>query len=588
VPDGLPACPVDPSKAVSAPGSCNPKAAVPAPAASPVAPATPAPLFVPAASVTPTLTLESSFTALTGGRAIALHAKSSLSVSGTPYAIEIFDVTTGAAVGACTETAECVVSFSAKSGVHSFVAYVASPTSTVPTIGVRATSNQVVVRFLGVSLAATQPTVVSPGGAVTFIATATEEVSKVGYRIEMHDAASGATLTFCSRGTTCSMSLVEPTGGVHKLVATLAPLSPADQSGSSDINAKSAAVAGTWLAVKLSASAVSPSGGGTTTLTAAANADLSQTPYSLYLFDQSGTQVGSACNAASCTATSPVATGAVQSFIAVIARTPAAGAPRGALTSVLNKVPVSMAGLDVQAASTPVKPSRTLWGVDSCKRITEDPTGASGLLPQVTGILGAPDFWGRYLPNTGNCPGLNSAEITAAHDHHVGILPIYNDYDCSAVNSNPTGAAYAAAAIGWLQNDLIPRGTVIAIDIEPEGAACPGAANVDSGFIQGWYDVLKAAGYVPAYYGNTAPGSAFANAWCATVQARPEIAANSYLWSFEPSLIGGFSKHNSPAFAPYSTNCPGHYAAWQYMLSAGGNPDVDQDEASSELPLWYP
>ncbi len=590
VPDGFPACPVDPSKAVSAPGSCAAPAAVPSPTASPTPSVSPVPAqpFVPAASVTPTLTLEGSSSAITGGNAMALRAKSSLNVSGTPFAIEIFDMTTGGAVAACTESAECVVSFSAKSGLHSFVAYVASPTPNVPTSGIVATSNRVDVHFLGVSLAATEPTVVAPGSAVTFTATATEEVSNVGYRIEMHDAASGATLTFCSRGTTCSMSLVEPSGGVHKLVATLAPLSPADQSGSSDINAKSVAVAGTWLAVKLSASAISPSGGGTTTLTAAANADLSKTPYSLYMFDQSGTQVGSACNAAICTATSPVATGSVQSFIAVIARTPAAGAPRGSLTSVVNKVPVSMAGLDVQVASTPVKPSRTLWGVDSCKRITDDPSGASGLLPQVTGILGAPDFWGRYLPNTGNCPGLNPAEITAAHDRHIGILPIYNDYDCSAVSGNATGAAYATAAIGWLQNDLIPQGTVIAIDIEPEGAACPGAANVDSGFIQGWYDGLMNAGYVPAFYGNTSPNSAFANAWCATVQQRPEIADNSYLWSFEPSLVGSFSKATAPAFGSYSTTCAGHYAAWQYVLSAGGNPDVDQDEAGSDLPLWYP
>jgi hypothetical protein len=29
-------------------------------------------------------------------------------------------------------------------------------------------------------------------------------------------------------------------------------------------------------------------------------------------------------------------------------------------------------------------------------------------------------------------------------------------------------------------------------------------------------------------------------------------------------------------------------ASWQYMLSAGGRPDVDSDEAISNLPLWFP
>ncbi len=203
-------------------------------------------------------------------------------------------------------------------------------------------------------------------------------------------------------------------------------------------------------------------------------------------------------------------------------------------------------------------------------------------------ILGPPDFWGRYLPNTANCPGLNGAEIAAAHNQHFAILPIYNDYDCSAVSGYQAGSTYAAQAIVWLRSDLIPPGTGIAIDIEPPGDWCPGAANVDTGFIQGWYDGITAGGYAPAYYGNTSPGSEFANAWCATTRARPEIATNSYLWSFEPSLSGNFSKRTAPAFGSYSTGCPGHYMTWQYVLSAGGTPDVDQDEASSSFPFWYP
>ena len=43
-----------------------------------------------------------------------------------------------------------------------------------------------------------------------------------------------------------------------------------------------------------------------------------------------------------------------------------------------------------------------------------------------------------------------------------------------------------------------------------------------------------------------------------------------------------------PAFSPFSTQCPGRYGAWQFQLSPGQDQDVDQDEASSDLPLWYP
>lgn len=588
VPDGLLACPSDPAKAITAPGSCRTAVpTVPAPLSPPVS-ASPAggPQHLPEMSAPePALTLTSSSSALNAGNAIQLTANSTLDVSGTPYAIEIFDVTTQSLVAACAHADQCVVSFSAKSGTHQFIAFVASPTTVLPTIGVRLTSNKVDVSFLGVSLQVKDPAIVAPGSPVTFVANATQDVGVTGFAIELHDATTGERLTYCSRGTTCSMSLVEPAGGVHRIIATLGPSTPQVRDANPDVRAASSAVSATWLALQGNASVH----GGVVTLSAIANADLSQTPYSIYFFDQSGKQqLGDSCNAMSCTASAPAAPGGKATYSAVIARLPNVGVAKSPLSSVLHRVPTSLDKLNVLATSSPIKPVHMLWGVDSCKALTDDPSGNSGVLPQVTSVLGTPDFWGRYLPNTGNCGGLNAAEIAAAHSRHMGILPIYNDYDCSAVSGNGTGAAYAAAAIGWLHNDLIPQGTVIAIDIEPAGPDCPGAANVDTGFIQGWYDVLVKAGYVPAYYGNTSPGSDFANAWCATTQQRPDIPANSFLWSFEPSLTASYGKGNMPAFNPYSTHCPGHYAAWQFQLSPGQDGDVDQDEASSDLPLWYP
>jgi hypothetical protein len=136
--------------------------------------------------------------------------------------------------------------------------------------------------------------------------------------------------------------------------------------------------------------------------------------------------------------------------------------------------------------------------------------------------------------------------------------------------------------------DRIPLGTGIAIDIEPPGDACPGAANVDVGFITAWYDGITEAGYAPVYYGNTTAGREFGSAWCAAVVQRPEIAANSFLWSFEPDLLGGFTRSTAPVFAPDDSGCAGHYDAWQYRISDGSKPDVDHDEATDQLPIWYP
>jgi len=85
----------------------------------------------------------------------------------------------------------------------------------------------------------------------------------------------------------------------------------------------------------------------------------------------------------------------------------------------------------------------------------------------------------------------------------------------------------------------LPLGRGIAIDIEPSGDACPGAANLDSGLIHGWFDGIVEAGFAQIYYGSGLASSEFATQWCVTVAALPYIGERSYLWSFQPSLLGG-------------------------------------------------
>ena len=137
-------------------------------------------------------------------------------------------------------------------------------------------------------------------------------------------------------------------------------------------------------------------------------------------------------------------------------------------------------------------------------------------------------------------------------------------------------------------SDGIPTGTGLAVDIEPPGAACPGASYVDPAFLLGWHDGITQAHYAPVYYGDATPGSAFQSSWCAVVAAHPDFAFNSYLWSFEPSLLGTYWKGNAPGYSPNLIGCGGFQFAWQFSLSSGSNPDVDEDEALSRLPLWYP
>ena len=576
LPAGATACPIDAGKPdLLVPGTCSDPAPDPKAAAARRKPDNPA------------LTLTADKKVLAAGSTTLLQAESNMSMTGTPWAIEIFDMTGRVLVGACAQSAVCSVAYTGATGKRTFVAFVMSPGQKVPDGHAAASSNAVETRWLGVQVAVSNPSIVVPGKAITFTASASEDVGKIGYRIELRDATTNQRLTFCGQGTTCSTSVVEPHAAARSVLAQLVAQSPATHATSTSVSPTSGSVTGTWMGVSLASSTTAGMFGGPVSLSATANADLTNTPWSIYIQNEAGQLIGQPCNAGKCSASINVGAHDASRYRAVIGGLVPDSPPAGPLGPVQKTNLPAKTHLDLGASSPLVRPQRLLWGVDSCKSLSSDPAG-TGLLGQVAASLGAPGFWGRYLPNTPNCPGLNRAEIAAAHNRHMAILPIYNDYDCSAVNSDATGAAYGMAAVQWAWNDLIPRGTAIAIDIEPPGDGCPGAGNVDKLFIEGWYDSVSRAGYVPAYYGNTSVGSAFADAWCGAMAERPEIAPNSYLWSFEPSLIAAHDLGSAPTYSPYYSNCPGHYTVWQYSLSDGSDPDVDVDEATTDFPFWWP
>ena len=533
---------------------------------------------VPVATLRPTppsprleLNVGSAF--LRAGDAAVLTATASASMTGTNSAIEIFDTTTRSLAGACTQSSQCIVAYAAISGLHTFAAFIARPGADLPAAGAGPASNEVNVTWLGISLTS-DSTVVAPGKPVTFTATSTFDVAKAGRVIVIYDNTIKQQLTYCSRGTTCSTSVTVSRGGVHQIIGWI-PGQP---------DATSQSITATWLGASLSGTSTYPQSGGTVHLTATANTDLTNTPWSLGIYDQHGLLVGQACKTGNtCGADITLTSADTPYFSAVIGELPSA-ATTSTLGQVLDKVSGPTALVNIQARSDEIQPTRILWGVDSCKSFTTSPTGADGLLPQVIGRLGAPDFWGRYLTNT-VCPAISAAEVAAAAHFHMGILPIYNDYDCSNVIGYDTGKGYAAAATSAAAGLGIPQGRGVAIDIEPPGDACPGAAGVDAGFIQGWYDGVAGAGYVPVYYGNGTGGSEFGSAWCGAVAAQPAVGTFSYLWSFEPSLLGSYNRAGAPAYAPNQTGCGGLTAAWQYRIDDG---DVDHDEALSSLPLWFP
>jgi glycoside hydrolase-like protein len=523
------------------------------------------------------LALKVSSAGIRSGQKVVLTATATLNVAGTNAAIEIVDQTQNTVIGACANGSQCSVAYATQGGSRNFAAYILPPTANPPSgNSYLVASNQVKVDWLGVTLSS-DTGAVAPGHWITLTAKSTIDVAHSGHVLEIYDYTASKTLTYCSQGTTCSTSISMPNSAAHLIVGYI--------SGRPD--ALSAPVAATWLSVSLVASTVIQSND-TVSLSASTNADLSKTPWSLGIYDRNGTLVSPLCKTGyTCSGASPAGN---SPYTAVIGSPAPLGLAQGILKRVTKSTP-DQAITNVQVRSASVEPARIIWGVDSCKAMTTDGTSVNGLYADVSYHIGAPGFWGRYLTDT-VCPGISSAEVAIAHRLRVGILPIYNDYSCSAVSGYDTGRSYASAATAAASNLGIPAGRAIAIDIEPPGDACPGAANVDAGFVQGWYDGVTAAHYAPAYYGNGTAGSEFASAWCAAVSptvGRPEIAAASYLWSFEPSLISAGGKGSPPAFSPYQSGCGGNVVAWQYMLgSQSPNPDIDMDEALTSLPLWFP
>ena len=599
LPGGQDACPARPGDAgPHTPASCN-NTLLPTPQSSvPVArggsaftqrtvtPSIPS-WTLAAAGSQPRVRLESNVTALKAGENAVLTATASLTMTGTRSAIEIFDQTTATLVGACMQASQCLVAYAANSGVHTFAAYVTPPVANQPTENV-VTSNSVTVSWFSVSLAAASASMVGPGKPVTIIATATADVSNSGYELGLYDQSSGARLTYCTHGMTCGTTLKKEQAGTRSIVAFVS--SASETSPPPAIQAQSAPIAVTWLGITLDASTTHPLRGNTVFMRATANVDVTNTPWSIGIYDENGELVGDACKSgSSCTARVSLPTGSTPWFTAVIgAARPIVDQGSSALVRLVRTVQTHASLLNIQVRSKPVQSTRLLWGVDSCRPFTADAHAAHGLYPIVTHFWGSPDFWGRYLTRTYNCPGISPAEIAAAASKKMGILPIYNNYDCSAVRSYATGLRYASEASAAATSLGIPAGTVLAIDIEPYGDQCPGAANVDGGFILGWFDGITLANFAPMYYGNGTAGSEFANAWCRAVNVRPEVAMTSYLWSFEPSLVGRFTKPRAPQYSPLVPGCAANVAAWQYMLSPGGRVDVDSDEAISKLPLWFP
>jgi len=383
-PDGLAPCVVNDNPGLSSPAACTDTVLASSPASaatrgeSVAAPAvTPS---VPVSSLRPVrsvqrLDLATSDAFIQAGQKAVLTATASASVTGTNSAIQIFDQTTRTLAGTCSQSSQCSVAYAATSGLHTFAAFITPPGAPMPGAGSAPTSNEVSLTWLGISLAANHP-LVSPGKPITFTATSTFDVGKAGRVIVIYDNTTKQQLTYCSRGTSCSTSLTQSNGGVHEIVGWV-PGRP---------EALSQAVSATWLGASLSGNTTYPREGGTVHLTATANVDLTNTPWSLGIYDQKGNLIGPACKTGTtCSADVTLTSGDTPSFEAVIGAVPAVNA-NSTLGQLLRKVQGPTSLIDIQARSAAMQPTRILWGMGDTIFSKGNPDYLAGILPRMTGI----------------------------------------------------------------------------------------------------------------------------------------------------------------------------------------------------------
>lgn len=182
-----------------------------------------APAATAAATIAATITLSASSLSVAPGGTTTLTATASLDVGPTPYFIEIFDVAAGTLVAECGFGTSCSSSVTQGSAVRFYQAFISSFGTTFPPPNIQASSFDVDVAWVSVSLASS-PASLPAGGTAAVTATASLDVGPTPLWIEVFDLTGNAQVAICGAGVTCSASVAQSAATEHAYVAFLAGL----------------------------------------------------------------------------------------------------------------------------------------------------------------------------------------------------------------------------------------------------------------------------------------------------------------------------------------------------------------------------
>jgi hypothetical protein len=170
---------------------------------------------------------------------------------------------------------------------------------------------------------------------------------------------------------------------------------------------------------------------------------------------------------------------------------------------------------------------------------------------------GTPFWWGRYLGPGPHAP-LTRAEAEWLHEQGVAIALVWGA-TTAATLATPEGVmAHAAHALEACYQLGVPAGTAVFLDVEAGWAPTMESLRV-------WHDRLKAARYVPGYYGA-------ANLLIPEGSLR-WLAA----WTEKPWTLSSCPVWNLGIRADVWQNCGGAYGDL-----------VDLNLAQDNVPFWFP
>lgn len=372
------------------------------------------------------VSLTASLQAMQPGQTTSLQAKANADVGPSPYWISIFDMTTGARVAICAAGTTCGVNINqASSTVRDYIAYVGGSGTSRPPSPVQATSNYVEVSWVSVSLFA-DASVLAPGAYVGFTATASQDVGQTPYDIDIFDVTAGSMVARCVTGTTCYTTVTQPSATTHSFQANI---DCAVSCQGPAIRATSNQVYVTWLSVSLSASTNGQVSGSSVTLTATANADITSTPYDIWISDQTTLQnVGVCTYGSSCSLPITESVAGTHTFIAYVAKPGGTYPPPGiAATSGT----VSVSWVANCAADNSCTPSTFADNIFVYSSINAPVTGPNEY---------AMTKWQQREGGGGGCPGQPSS---------AGIWPVHSDGSYGPAGNPINTTQYEPGSTNW-------------------------------------------------------------------------------------------------------------------------------------------